>query len=101
MTPVILTLTDSRIAFKVKKISQKGVIYGKERLYLRFQLSRSSQGYRSSGSRSRRPLPAKKLVIATDATWPPMEYVDESTKEIVGFDIDFMKAVADAGGFRC
>ena len=41
----------------------------------------------------------KKLVIATDATWPPMEYVDENTKEIVGFDIDFMKAVAETGGF--
>jgi polar amino acid transport system substrate-binding protein len=39
------------------------------------------------------------LVVATDATWPPMEYVDENTKEIVGFDIDFLNAVADAGGF--
>lgn len=39
------------------------------------------------------------LVVATDATWPPMEYVDENTKEIVGFDIDLLRAVADAGGF--
>jgi polar amino acid transport system substrate-binding protein len=39
------------------------------------------------------------LVVATDATWPPMEYVDENTKEIVGFDIDLFKAVAEAGGF--
>jgi polar amino acid transport system substrate-binding protein len=39
------------------------------------------------------------FVVATDATWPPMEYVDESTKEIIGFDIDLVKAVADAGGF--
>lgn len=39
------------------------------------------------------------LVIATDATWPPMEYVDEKSKEVIGFDIDLMKAVADAGGF--
>lgn len=38
------------------------------------------------------------IVIATDATWPPMEMVDEN-KEIVGFDIDLMKAVAEAGGF--
>jgi polar amino acid transport system substrate-binding protein len=42
---------------------------------------------------------AKKIVIATDATWPPMEIVDESTKEIVGFDIDVMNAAAKAGGF--
>ena len=39
------------------------------------------------------------IVIATDATWPPMEYVDESTKEIVGFDIDLMAAIAKEGGF--
>jgi polar amino acid transport system substrate-binding protein len=39
-----------------------------------------------------------KIVIATDATWPPMEMVNES-KQIVGFDIDLMKAAADAGGF--
>jgi polar amino acid transport system substrate-binding protein len=38
------------------------------------------------------------IVIATDATWPPMEMVDES-KEIVGFDIDLMAAIAEAGGF--
>jgi polar amino acid transport system substrate-binding protein len=41
----------------------------------------------------------KKLVVATDATFPPMEFVDETSKEIVGFDIDFLKAVAEAGGF--
>lgn len=39
------------------------------------------------------------IVIATDATWPPMEYVDESTKDIVGFDIDLMAAIAKEGGF--
>lgn len=39
------------------------------------------------------------LVVATDATWPPMEFVDEGTKEIIGFDIDFMNEVAKAGGF--
>jgi polar amino acid transport system substrate-binding protein len=38
------------------------------------------------------------IVIASDATWPPMEMVDEN-KEIVGFDIDLMKEVAKAGGF--
>jgi len=39
------------------------------------------------------------IVVATDATWPPMEYVDES-KEIVGFDVELMKAIAERGGFE-
>ncbi len=39
-----------------------------------------------------------KIVIATDATFPPMEMVDES-KNIVGFDIDLMNAAAKAAGF--
>ena len=38
------------------------------------------------------------LVVATDATFPPFEYVDESTKEIVGFDIDLMNAIAEQSG---
>jgi polar amino acid transport system substrate-binding protein len=38
------------------------------------------------------------IVIATDATWPPMEMVD-TNKAIVGFDIDLMNAAAKAGGF--
>jgi polar amino acid transport system substrate-binding protein len=38
------------------------------------------------------------IVFATDATWPPMEMVDEN-KEIVGFDIDLMNAAAEAAGF--
>jgi len=42
----------------------------------------------------------QKVQVATDATWPPFEMIDESTKEIVGFDIDLMKAVAEAGGFE-
>jgi polar amino acid transport system substrate-binding protein len=39
-----------------------------------------------------------KLVIASDATWPPMEFVDEN-KNIVGFGPDMLKAMAEAGGF--
>ena len=39
------------------------------------------------------------IVVATDATWPPMEFVDEGTKEIVGFDIDLMAEIAKHGGF--
>ncbi len=38
--------------------------------------------------------------IATDATWPPFEYVDETSKAIVGFDVDLMKAIAAAEGFQ-
>lgn len=41
----------------------------------------------------------KKLVVASDATWPPMEMINEN-KEIVGFDIDLIKEVAKAGGFE-
>lgn len=40
----------------------------------------------------------KTLVIATDSTWPPMEFVNEQ-KQIVGYDIDLMNAVAEAAGF--
>ena len=40
----------------------------------------------------------RKIVVATDSTWPPMEYVDEN-KKIVGFDIDLMDAIAAAAGF--
>ncbi|AEJ20716.1 basic amino acid ABC transporter substrate-binding protein [Gracilinema caldarium] len=39
-----------------------------------------------------------KLVIASDATWPPMEFVDEN-KNIVGFAPEMMKAIAEAAGF--
>lgn len=45
------------------------------------------------------PAPKVKLVFASDATWPPMEYVNEK-KELVGFDIDLVKEIALAGGFE-
>lgn len=35
------------------------------------------------------------LVVATDAAFPPFEMIDEETKEIVGFDIDLMNAIAE------
>ena len=40
----------------------------------------------------------KNFKVATDATWPPMEMVD-THKRIVGFDIDFLNAVAKEAGF--
>lgn len=35
------------------------------------------------------------LVVATDAAFPPFEYVDEDSKDMVGFDIDLMNAIAE------
>ncbi|MGC9398824.1 MAG: basic amino acid ABC transporter substrate-binding protein [Anaerolineae bacterium] len=35
------------------------------------------------------------ITVATDATWPPFEYIDEESKEIVGFDIDLMRTIAE------
>ncbi|UCC75846.1 MAG: transporter substrate-binding domain-containing protein, partial [Anaerolineales bacterium] len=46
------------------------------------------------------PKPKLKITVATDATWPPFEYVDETTKELVGFDIDLMNAIAEAADFE-
>jgi polar amino acid transport system substrate-binding protein len=43
--------------------------------------------------------PSDKVVVATDATWPPMEYVNEN-RDIVGFDIDLMTAIAEKAGFE-
>jgi polar amino acid transport system substrate-binding protein len=42
---------------------------------------------------------ARTITVATDATWPPMEFVN-AQKQIVGFDIDFLKAVAKEAGFK-
>ncbi len=39
------------------------------------------------------------VVVAQDATWPPMEFLNEN-KEIVGFAPEFMKAVAKEAGFE-
>jgi polar amino acid transport system substrate-binding protein len=39
----------------------------------------------------------KSITVATDATWPPMEMVD-ANKKIVGYDIDFINAVAKEAG---
>ena len=45
--------------------------------------------------------PASEVItIATDATFPPFEMVDEATKELVGFDIELMEAVAVQAGIQ-
>ena len=35
-----------------------------------------------------------KILVATDATWPPFESVNEQTKQVEGFDIDILNAIA-------
>ena len=40
-----------------------------------------------------------KVRVATEAAYPPFEVVDEKTKELTGFDIDLMKAIANKAGF--
>ncbi|MDD4701203.1 MAG: basic amino acid ABC transporter substrate-binding protein [Desulfovibrio sp.] len=42
---------------------------------------------------------AEKYIVATDCTWPPMEFLDEN-KQPVGFDVDFITAVGKAAGFE-
>ncbi len=40
----------------------------------------------------------KTIIFATDATWPPMEFVD-ANKNIVGYSIDFLTAAGKEAGF--
>ena len=35
-----------------------------------------------------------KVRVATDATFPPFELVDETSKDLTGFDVELMNAVA-------
>lgn len=44
--------------------------------------------------------PKTKVTVATDATFPPFEYVDEQTKEMTGFDIELIKLVAEKAGLE-
>ena len=37
--------------------------------------------------------------VATDATWPPMQFIDQS-RAIVGFDIDLFDEIGSRAGFR-
>lgn len=36
-----------------------------------------------------------KIRVATITTYPPFEYIDEQTGQLVGFDIDLMNAIAE------
>ncbi len=42
----------------------------------------------------------QKVRVGTDAAWPPFEFVDEESKEITGFDIELMRAVAAEAGIE-
>jgi polar amino acid transport system substrate-binding protein len=42
---------------------------------------------------------AKTIVVAADATWPPMEMVDEN-KQITGFGVEYVKAADKEAGFE-
>jgi hypothetical protein len=57
-------------------------------------------GLAALGCGGRRQTQPDALDIATDATYPPFESVDEHSKEIVGFDIDLIRAVAQKAGLQ-
>ena len=40
----------------------------------------------------------KTIVVAHDATWPPMEFMDEK-RNLVGYSVDYIDAVAKEAGF--
>lgn len=44
--------------------------------------------------------PKTKVTVATDATFPPFEYVDEQTKEMTGFDVELIRMIADKAGLE-
>lgn len=41
-----------------------------------------------------------KVRVATEAAYPPFEMVDENSKDLVGYDIELMKAIAEKAGFE-
>jgi polar amino acid transport system substrate-binding protein len=42
---------------------------------------------------------AKTYTFGSDATFPPMEFVDAATKNVVGFDVDMINAIGKVAGF--
>lgn len=57
-------------------------------------LASCAPGSGSSGSADK-----PKVTVASEATYPPFETVDEKTKQLVGFDIDLMNAIGEKAGF--
>lgn len=44
--------------------------------------------------------PKTEVTVATDATFPPFEYVDETTKNMTGFDIDLINMIAEKANLK-
>ncbi len=65
-------------------------------LALSFALFLSACG--TSTDKSEGDTESKKLRVVTDAAYAPFEYMDKG--EIVGFDVDFLKAVAKEAGYE-
>ena len=42
---------------------------------------------------------AEKITVASDPTWPPMEFLDDN-KQVVGDDVDTITAVAAGAGME-
>lgn len=40
------------------------------------------------------------LIVAADAAFVPFEFVDEKTNEVVGFDVDLVKAIGEVIGYE-
>jgi polar amino acid transport system substrate-binding protein len=59
----------------------------------------STAGLYAAGAPETNENGVRTITIASDATWPPMEFINEN-KELVGFDIDLMNEIAKAAGFN-
>ena len=46
------------------------------------------------------PATVTKILVATDAAFPPLAMFDEATKELTGFDLELMNAIAAKAGFE-
>ncbi len=44
-------------------------------------------------------LAADKIIVASDPTWPPLEYLDND-KNVIGYDVDMITAVAKEAGME-
>jgi polar amino acid transport system substrate-binding protein len=60
----------------------------------------AAPGAATTAPAAAQPASGKKFVFASDASFPPMESVDPSTKEISGFDMDLLAAIAKDQGFQ-
>ncbi len=40
------------------------------------------------------------IVVATSPDWPPFEYIDPNTKQLVGYEVDLMNAIAEKLGLQ-